>query len=228
MDLGQTVHLGLAIIHPLGIAVGIIRYRSSENNNFRALIAIIIAAGAITWLGVLFTMPGLVLQAFLRTVHIVFGAIWVGSAVFMALILEPRLRALGPAHQGPVMGAVAPAMGRVIGASATLTILTGIWLVQRLTYGPYLGSWDNWFGGRGYAILLGGISGVIAFGTGIATGVVANRMMEVGRSMGGPPTPEQAARLQEMSRRITMLGRATAVLLVIAVVAMVSARWFLW
>ena len=30
----------------------------------------------------------------LRLLHIVFGVFWVGSALFLAAILEPRLRAL--------------------------------------------------------------------------------------------------------------------------------------
>lgn len=33
----------------------------------------------------------------LRIIHVVFGMFWAGSAVFIATILEPRLRALGPA-----------------------------------------------------------------------------------------------------------------------------------
>ena len=35
----------------------------------------------------------------LRILHIGFGVFWVGSALFLVLILEPRLRALGPAIQ---------------------------------------------------------------------------------------------------------------------------------
>ncbi len=39
----------------------------------------------------------------LRILHIVFGVFWVGSAFFLVLILEPRLRALGPEIQRPAM-----------------------------------------------------------------------------------------------------------------------------
>ncbi len=35
--------------------------------------------------------------AILRILHIVFGVFWAGSAIFLATILEPRLRALDPA-----------------------------------------------------------------------------------------------------------------------------------
>ena len=92
------------------------------------------------------------LMIVLRLIHIVFGAFWVGSAVFLALILEPRLRALGPTYQGPVMGAIAPVMGPAIGTAAVLTILAGIWMSVKL----YSGRWDLWFStGWGYAILFG-------------------------------------------------------------------------
>ena len=33
----------------------------------------------------------------LRLLHILFGVFWTGTALFMAVILEPRLRALGSA-----------------------------------------------------------------------------------------------------------------------------------
>ena len=34
--------------------------------------------------------------AFIRVVHILVGVIWAGSAIFLAAVLDPRLRALGP------------------------------------------------------------------------------------------------------------------------------------
>ena len=117
------------------------------------------------------------LMIVLRLIHIVFGAFWVGSAVFLALILEPRLRALGPTYQGPVMGAIAPVMGPAIGTAAVLTILAGIWMSVKL----YSGRWDLWSStGWGYAILFGAIAAVIAFGFGMATGVLANKMTSLG------------------------------------------------
>ena len=71
----------------------------------------------------------------LRILHIGFGVFWVGSAMFMSLILEPRLRALGPAIQRPVMMAIAPIMGPAVGISGGITIAAGITLYLRLHRG---------------------------------------------------------------------------------------------
>ena len=38
------------------------------------------------------------LQLVLRLVHIVFGVFWVGAAFFLAMFLEPSIRAAGPAR----------------------------------------------------------------------------------------------------------------------------------
>lgn len=58
------------------------------------------------------------LMVVLRIVHIVLGMFWAGSAVFLAVILEPRHRSLGPEVQRPVMGAIAPVVGPALGIAA--------------------------------------------------------------------------------------------------------------
>lgn len=71
----------------------------------------------------------------LRNLHIVFGVFWTGTAVFLATILEPRLRALGPAVQGPVMGSLMPALTPSMLGSAAITIGAGVALALRLRWG---------------------------------------------------------------------------------------------
>ncbi|MBM3949072.1 MAG: hypothetical protein FJ312_07520 [SAR202 cluster bacterium] len=58
----------------------------------------------------------------LRILHILFGVVWAGGAIFRALILEPRLRAAGPAVQGPAMRSIAPAIAMVLGIASAITI----------------------------------------------------------------------------------------------------------
>jgi len=55
------------------------------------------------------------LMVALRIVHIVLGMFWAGSAVFLAVILGPHHRSLGPEVQRPVMGAIAPVVGPALG-----------------------------------------------------------------------------------------------------------------
>ena len=73
-----------------------------------------------------------ILMIALRIIHVVAGVFWAGSVFFMVMILEPRLRALGPQYQGPVMGAIAPVIPRMVGSSAVITILVGVWLALKV------------------------------------------------------------------------------------------------
>ena len=115
----------------------------------------------------------------LRIVHILAGVVWAGSAIFLAFILEPRLRTLGPEIQGRVMAALA-----------------------------------------------GFVVAILAFASGLGTMMTSNQMMATANGMADrPPTPEEGAKMGRLSARATLLGRTTAVLVVIGVGAMASARF---
>jgi hypothetical protein len=159
--------------------------------------------------------------AVLRIGHILAGVVWAGSAIFVAAILEPRLRTLGSEIQGRVMAALAPVMGPVLGISGLLTIIFGLTLVIRLKRFDNLLD-TNW----GLAITVGLIASVLAYASGFTTMITSNKMMALGKSMAGrPPTPEEGARMGQLSARATLLARTAAVLVVIAVGAMASARY---
>ena len=157
----------------------------------------------------------------LRIGHILAGVVWAGSAIFLAAILEPRLRTLGPEVQGRVMATLAPVLGPVLGTSALLTIAFGLRLVIRLKrFDDLLDT--NW----GLAITVGLIASVVAFASGLTTMATSRKMMALGKGMAGrPPTPEEGAQMGQLAARATLLGRATAVLVVIAVGAMASAKY---
>ena len=128
----------------------------------------------------------------LRLIHIWAGVFWAGSAVFLVLILEPKLRALGPEIQGKVMGAIAPIMSAALTIAGVTTIIAGIVLAFRVR------DVDKWFNtGWGWAILLGFIVAVAAMGTGAATGATARKAAAKGQEMAGrPPTPEEGAEMK--------------------------------
>ncbi|MDA1349143.1 MAG: hypothetical protein O3A47_09825 [Chloroflexi bacterium] len=157
----------------------------------------------------------------LRIGHILSGVVWAGSAIFLAAILEPRLRTLGPEVQGRVMAALAPVLGPVLGTSALLTIAFGLTLVIRLKRFDNLLD-TNW----GLAISVGFVASILAFASGIITMITSRKLIGMGESIvGRPPTPEEVGRIGQLATRATLLGRATAVLVVIAVGAMASARY---
>ena len=152
----------------------------------------------------------------LRILHIGFGVFWVGSALFMSLILEPRLRALGPAIQRPVMMAIAPIMGPAVGISGGITIAAGITLYLRLPRGGLDRLFDDAWSWA-----------IFAYGFGIGVAVTTARMAKLGRSIveGEPPSPEVMGQMQRLSSRVRLFVRLAATLLVIAVISMAPARF---
>ena len=53
---------------------------------------------------------------FFRILHIVFGMVWAGGAVYMTFVLVPKLEGLGPAIQRPVMAAISNVTAAVLTA----------------------------------------------------------------------------------------------------------------
>ena len=156
-----------------------------------------------------------------RLVHVVLGAFWVGAILFVAIFLEPSVRESGP-EGGKVMAAVQRRrfMATMI-TIGTVTILTGLWLLWRLSGGFAAG-----FMGSTAGILLstGGLFGIL----GLAVGLTVQRpaMLEMGRTMtrlaqaGGAPSPEDQAMLERLRRRMRIGIRITATLLLLAAALM--------
>jgi uncharacterized membrane protein len=68
----------------------------------------------------------------LRILHIVAGTFRVGTDVFATFLLIPRLRALGPAVEHAVMGALTRYLPPVMTISALTTAMTGVWMAVTL------------------------------------------------------------------------------------------------
>ena len=112
--------------------------------------------------------------------------------MFMAVILEPRLRALGPAIQGPVMAALTPVLIPVMLISATITLVSGGYLTEKLWVDT-----DYFFdSGWGRAMLIGIIATVLAYASGVTTSFQSKKMLRMGAAIQGrPPAPEEIAAL---------------------------------
>ena len=159
----------------------------------------------------------------LRLLHIVFGVYWAGSALFFAGILQPRLQKLGPSIQGQVTAALIPIIGPTTIGSAVITIVAGVALALRLRWGHLDTFLDT---GWGWAILIGFLVSIGAITSAISSIVLANRMIGLRRSIGDrTPTAEEAAQLQRLATRLPRLARSTAVMVLIAIGTMASARF---
>ncbi|MBM4409990.1 MAG: hypothetical protein FJ037_01450 [Chloroflexi bacterium] len=158
----------------------------------------------------------------LRVLHVLPGVLWVGGALLMAWVIEPALRADGPAVQGPAMRAVGKKLSMVLTAAASVSILMGLALVVRT---PGRDGADLFVTSWGWSIGLGTVAAVASAGIGSMAGGVLRRMDAVAAQISGAPTPAQAAEMARLQAGLRRNSRIGSILGVLAVVLMVSARY---
>ena len=166
----------------------------------------------------------------LRTFHILAGALWFGSAFLFAGFFGPASAETAPSS-GPIMSNVVKKrrIATVIAALAITTVIVGwlLWLKNALSY-PSIGDWVT--SPFGLVLTIGGILATLAgyFGiTGIGNNV--ERLVEIGDEVaasGGPPTPDQGARIAHLGAEIQKHSKIDLVLLFLAVFAMATARYW--
>ena len=160
---------------------------------------------------------------FWRLLHIVSGVIWAGVSLFLAFVMEPRLRALGPAIQQTVMRSMAGAIGVTFASAGTINIVSGIVLIFVLR-GNSLDTLHET--GWGWAMGLGLVTTVAAYVLNLTTIRTNLKMRKIGKTIQSrQPTAEEMGEIQGLSSRLRISGQATAILLLIAVGAMASARF---
>jgi len=163
----------------------------------------------------------------LRLIHIICGVFWAGTVMSVAWFLLPAQRAIG--QPGAVFMQQLMFRQRlrafVLGAMV-LTILSGLTMYTRLAMVTH-GAWAS--SRTGIVLGIGAVAGIIAGGIGSGiVGRLGKRMMELGgkiQASGGPSTEAQKAEMEALQGRIQGAFRLVAVLLLIAVAAMASARY---
>ncbi len=160
----------------------------------------------------------------LRILHIVFGVFWAGTIIFSTLILEPRLKRLGPGIQNPVMKALMPVMTPWMMLSSVIVLLTGVAMTLIMRWGTLnLLLATAW----GWAMLVGFVTTlaamVIDFGVMAPTGMQIEKLAK--SFEGRAPTPDEARRLAGLNARIETLSRMDFVLILLTVGSMAAARY---
>jgi uncharacterized membrane protein len=161
-----------------------------------------------------------------RIVHIVAGVIWVGSVFLFVVYVQPTSAAIAPAG-APFMAELLGKRRMVDGiiTSAFITVTGGLLVYWRdwQTYPDFLGSTF------GLVLTIGALSSLVALGFGLfVTRPNVMRLMALGRDVaasGGPPSPETAAEMGAIQGRLKVVARLSLGLLLLAVVAMASARY---
>jgi len=158
-----------------------------------------------------------------RVLHVVCGAIWVGSVLFISWFLFPAVQDAGP-NGGKVIAGIQKHGWIVIAPIiATLTILSGFWL-----YRPYIANPGS---RAGMVFGAGGILGTIAFIIGVAfiSPSMARANLLTQSAMEKPEGPERAAvmaRAQKLRQRAAMATRLVSILLIATVLLMAAGPVF--
>lgn len=164
----------------------------------------------------------------LRIVHIATGVIWVGSLFVVVFFVQPSAATLGPAG-APFMGELRRRrFVDVVFIDAVFTVLAGAILYWRDWH--IQASFSDWIGTPvGKTLTVGALLAIVGLGVaGSVTRPTIRRLVSVGKGVaesGGPPTPETAARIGALQRRLVVAERASFTLVLLAVVAMSSARY---
>jgi ribose/xylose/arabinose/galactoside ABC-type transport system permease subunit len=156
--------------------------------------------------------------------------IWVGSTFLFVGFIGPSAAEVGPAT-GPLLTVAVKKrkVVTVITALGTVTVLAGwvLWLKNMTLYD----SLGDWVSPRfGLVLTIGGVLATIsAFVGAIGVGVRVERLIDVGNEVaasGGPPSTEQQARIDEISSEIERHGKIDLTLLLLAITAMATARYW--
>ena len=147
-----------------------------------------------------------------RTLHILMAASWLGAGALLTLYLLPTLRRLGPAGQPTLRSLEGLGLSRFMAANGGLTMLSGLWLYWTLTAGLDA---NVVMSPMGMVFGIGGLAGTLA---GIVGGAVIGRSIKrldaLGEGSSG--SPEAVA----LHRRIATASRLALALLLVALVAM--------
>jgi uncharacterized membrane protein len=168
-----------------------------------------------------------------RIFHIGAGVAWVGSVYFLVVFVQPTSAAIGPAA-APFMTELLGArklVDRILGL-ATVTILAG--LILYLKRMDLYGGFGDWVGSaEGLVFTIGGIAAIAAVAIGVfGTRPAVQRLLAVGRQIGeatqqgGAPPPELAAEVPALQGKLKGYARASFALLIVAVLAMATARYW--
>lgn len=163
----------------------------------------------------------------LRVLHIVSGTLWVGAAVFVAWMVEPAVHATGPAGGAFMQRLAGPGrLSLYMAASALVTTVTGLFLLWPVS-GHLSAAWMT--SAHGLSLGLGSLAGILAVILGVTVNSpTANRIGALGREIqaaGGAPTVEQRDTMSRLQHRLSLGGRAGAVLLLLSTIGMAAAKY---
>jgi hypothetical protein len=113
-----------------------------------------------------------------------------------------------------------------LSAASGLSVLAGITLYWIDSNGFQSMAWMSSGAGVGFGI--GAVFGAVGFVSGNISGAITSRMMKLGAQIQGKPSPEQLASMQALQKRQAMTTHVTAYSLILSVIFMSIARYFVF
>ncbi|MCC6720731.1 MAG: hypothetical protein IT243_00905 [Bacteroidia bacterium] len=163
---------------------------------------------------------------YIRLIHIIFGTIWVGSNLFMALFLYPAVKL-----SGNIGNQFLPYLPKTNNMPMTMTIsgfiaiVTGIWIIYYMSGG----SFDYLSSSLGKCILIGGILGLIAFVNGVfyirPKGLKIDKIAYNISKSDNPPTQQDINEITRLSNAIVKATNFEAIVLALCLIFMGIARY---
>ena len=167
-------------------------------------------------------------MVFLRIVHIVTGVLWVGSLFVVVMFVQPSAATLGAAG-APFMSELRRRrFVDVVFIDALFTVVAGSFLYWHDWHmDPSFGDWIG--SSFGASMTVGALLAISGLGVAaLVTRPTIVRLVSLGKQVaeaGGTPLPETAARIGTLQHRLVVAERLSFSLVLLAVVAMASARY---
>ena len=162
------------------------------------------------------TTVALILLA--RAIHILGGVIWAGSTFLLTWVIFP----IGAQHAaegaGRWVGMIARKAGPVSGISAMLTLLSGIYLMVVIHPGDRSAS--------SLVLQAGAVAGILSLFVGIFVGRPAGqKLLQLMQQHSPTSSVAELAQRERLRQRAAISSWLTAILLLLAVLAMATFRY---
>jgi uncharacterized membrane protein len=162
----------------------------------------------------------------MRLIHIFSGVFWVGASFTMLSFVTPSVAATGAEGQKFMQHlGLRTRFSNTMLTVGVLTFLSGIIMYWQLSgfRASFLSS------GYGLFLTIGGTAGFFALLSGY---VLQYRSIQGMKALsaaigaaGGPPSPEQQARMRSLSQTLTRGGQITTAIMVVALIGMAVAQY---
>jgi hypothetical protein len=164
---------------------------------------------------------------FVRILHVLCGALWVGAALFSSLFLIPATRDLGLDGVKVVLALKKRGVVAYFPIVSGLTVLSGFWLYWRFTAG-FSAEVSRTHAGMAFGA--GGTLGLLAF---IIGGAIVSRHLVAATRLGdeaaalpeGREKADRLARAGVLRTKSARAGQVAAVLVIGATILMTLARY---